>query len=128
MTVVFVPAGAKGPAFLTYNNFNTILNWNRSNFYAIAVGQRMRWREFQVVPSRESAVECLRVYYTLGETVIQLADYIRSLGWACTVEHPLGALGVAVKADEHRKRPVAVGPIDQIPPMRPGFDGVDLHD
>ena len=58
--------------------------------YAIAVGQRMRWREFQVVPSRESAIECLRVYYTLGETVIQLAAYIRSLGWACTVEHPIG--------------------------------------
>jgi epoxyqueuosine reductase len=58
--------------------------------YAIAVGQRMRWREFQVVPSRESAIECLRVYYTLGETVIQLASYVRSLGWACTVEHPIG--------------------------------------
>src|SRR5262245_43162193 len=44
--------------------------------YAIAVGQRMRWREFQVVPSKESAIECLRVYFTLGETVIQLAAYI----------------------------------------------------
>jgi epoxyqueuosine reductase QueG len=58
--------------------------------FAIAVGQRMRWREFQVVPSRESAIECLRVYYTLGETVIQLAAHIRSLGYACTVEHPIG--------------------------------------
>ena len=58
--------------------------------YAVAVGQRMRWREFQVVPSRESAIECLRVYYTLGETVIQLAAYLRSLGWACTIEHPIG--------------------------------------
>ena len=58
--------------------------------YAIAVGQRMRWREFQVVPSHESAVECLRVYYTLGETVIQLAAYVRSLGWPCTIEHPIG--------------------------------------
>jgi epoxyqueuosine reductase QueG len=58
--------------------------------HAIAVGQRMRWREFQVVPSRESAIECLRVYYTLGETVIQLAAYVRSLGYACTVEHPIG--------------------------------------
>jgi len=58
--------------------------------YAIAVGQRMRWREFQVVPSRESAVECLRVYYTLGETVIKLAAHIRSLGWPCTIEHPIG--------------------------------------
>lgn len=58
--------------------------------FAIAVGQRMRWREFQVVPSRESAIECLRVYATLGETVIGLAEYVRSLGWACTVEHPIG--------------------------------------
>jgi hypothetical protein len=56
----------------------------------VAVGQRMRWREFQVVPSRESAIECLRVYFTLGETVIQLAAHIRSLGYACTIEHPIG--------------------------------------
>ena len=61
-----------------------------SEKYAIAVGQRMRWREFQVVPSRRSAIECMRVYFTLGETVIQLAAYIRSLGYACTVEHPIG--------------------------------------
>jgi epoxyqueuosine reductase QueG len=58
--------------------------------YAIAVGQRMRWREFQVVPSRESAIECLRVYYTLGETVIRLAAHVRSIGYACKIEHPIG--------------------------------------
>jgi ferredoxin len=58
--------------------------------FAIAVGQRMRWREFQVVPSRRSAIECLRVYFTLGETVVQLAAYLRSLGYACKIEHPIG--------------------------------------
>lgn len=58
--------------------------------FAIVVGQRMRWREFQVVPSRESAIECLRIYYTLGETVIAMAAFVRSLGYACRVEHPLG--------------------------------------
>jgi epoxyqueuosine reductase QueG len=58
--------------------------------HALAVGQRMRWREFQVVPSLASAIECLRVYFTLGETVIRLAEYIRSLGYPCTVEHPIG--------------------------------------
>jgi epoxyqueuosine reductase len=58
--------------------------------FAIVVGQRMRWREFQVVPSRESAVECLRIYYSLGETVIALAEFVRSLGYPCRVEHPLG--------------------------------------
>jgi hypothetical protein len=58
--------------------------------YAIAVGQRMLWRAFQVVPSQESAIECMRVYHELGETVIGLAGYIRSLGYACKVEHPIG--------------------------------------
>jgi epoxyqueuosine reductase len=58
--------------------------------YAIAVGQRMRWQEFQVVPSRESAIECLRVYFTLGETVISLAAALRAAGYACKVEHPIG--------------------------------------
>lgn len=56
--------------------------------YAIAVGQRMRWRAFEVVP--ESVDECLRVYFTLSETVIRLAVYLRSLGHACRVEHPIG--------------------------------------
>jgi ferredoxin len=61
-----------------------------SEKYAVAVGQRMRWRAFQVVPSEEAAIECLRVYYTLGEIVIKLADYIRSLGYTCEIEHPIG--------------------------------------
>jgi len=57
---------------------------------AIVVGQKMLWRKFQVVPSHDSAVECLRVYYSLGEIVIQLAQFIRDLGYECTVEHPIG--------------------------------------
>lgn len=33
-----VPAGHQGPAFLVYDNFRVIMGWNRSEFYAIAVG------------------------------------------------------------------------------------------
>lgn len=33
-----LPAGHRGPAFLTYANYQRILNWNRSALYAIAVG------------------------------------------------------------------------------------------
>lgn len=33
-----VPAGHRGPAFLTYKNFDVIMRWNRSVFYALAVG------------------------------------------------------------------------------------------
>lgn len=58
--------------------------------FAIAVGGRMRYRHFQVVPSKESAIECVRVYHQLGETVIALANYIRSLGYSCEIEHPIG--------------------------------------
>lgn len=35
---LYLPAGHTGPAFLGYANFNVIMRWNRSEFYAIAVG------------------------------------------------------------------------------------------
>jgi len=43
---VILPGGYRGPAFLVYENFRTILDWNRSNFYAVAVGHladRLVW-------------------------------------------------------------------------------------
>ena len=33
-----MPAGETGPAFLVYSNFESILAWNRSNYYALAIG------------------------------------------------------------------------------------------
>ncbi|WP_029654619.1 lytic murein transglycosylase [Marinobacter daepoensis] len=35
---LIVPSGHEGPAFLAYSNFRVIMGWNRSEFYAIAVG------------------------------------------------------------------------------------------
>ncbi len=34
-----LPEGEGGPAYLVYSNFETILKWNRSTYFAIAVGQ-----------------------------------------------------------------------------------------
>lgn len=35
---VIIPSGHKGPAFMVYQNFDVIMGWNRSEFYALAVG------------------------------------------------------------------------------------------
>lgn len=35
---ILVPAGHTGPAFVVYENFDIIMRWNRSEYYAIAVG------------------------------------------------------------------------------------------
>ncbi len=35
---VIIPAGHTGPAFVAYENFDVIMKWNRSEFYALAVG------------------------------------------------------------------------------------------
>lgn len=36
---ILVPSGAQGPAFIAYDNFDVIMRWNRSEFYALAVGR-----------------------------------------------------------------------------------------
>jgi membrane-bound lytic murein transglycosylase B len=36
---LLVPSGHRGPAFLVYQNFDIIMGWNRSEFYALAVGR-----------------------------------------------------------------------------------------
>lgn len=33
-----VPAGSDGPAFLVYDNFEVIMRWNRSEFFALSIG------------------------------------------------------------------------------------------
>lgn len=35
---LLVPSGADGPKFLIYKNFDVIMRWNRSQFYALSVG------------------------------------------------------------------------------------------
>ncbi len=57
---------------------------------AIVVGQRMAYEAFVTVPSEDAAIECLRIYESLGEVVIALAQDLRDAGWPAVVEHPIG--------------------------------------
>ena len=36
---IIQPSGAEGPAFIAYPNFDVIMKWNRSEYYAISVGR-----------------------------------------------------------------------------------------
>ena len=36
---VVLPAGLQGPAFLVYRNYRVIMRWNRSHYFALAVGR-----------------------------------------------------------------------------------------
>ena len=38
-SAVLVPSGHRGPAFVVYPNFEVIMGWNRSEFYALSVGR-----------------------------------------------------------------------------------------
>ncbi len=38
-TRLVVPSGQAGPAFVTYQNFDVIMGWNHSEYYALAVGR-----------------------------------------------------------------------------------------
>lgn len=58
--------------------------------YAVVMGMRMQYESFVEVPSEDAAIECLRIYHALGETVIAVANDLRALGIACRIEHPLG--------------------------------------
>ena len=37
-SIIFPDNGARDPAFLVYQNYRVLLRWNRSNFFALAVG------------------------------------------------------------------------------------------
>ncbi|MCW5731475.1 MAG: lytic murein transglycosylase [Alphaproteobacteria bacterium] len=35
---IILPGGADGPAYMTFGNYKVIMRWNRSNYFAVAVG------------------------------------------------------------------------------------------
>lgn len=85
---LLVPSGYQGPAFLVYDNFNVIMRWNRSEFYALAVGHladRIAGKEKLVQPPPEDAPRLHR------DQVIVLQEQLNKRGF--DVGTPDGILG-----------------------------------
>lgn len=75
---VILPEGRKGNAYLVLNNFNKIMIWNRSENYALAIGQLAdyirtgkTWK-----PVKENPAVRLRT-----DDILQIQSFINNLGW-----------------------------------------------
>lgn len=88
-----LPAGHRGPAFLSYRNFDVIMGWNRSVFYALAVGHladRIAGAGRLQTPPPEDDVRFS------NEDLMALQIQLKSLGY--DPGEPDGRLGPATRA------------------------------
>ncbi|HOY21678.1 MAG TPA: lytic murein transglycosylase [Cellvibrio sp.] len=105
---LLVPAGYQGPAFLVYQNFNVIMRWNRSEFYALAVGHladRIAGGEKLMQPPPTDAPRLRR------DQVIALQEILNQKGF--NVGTPDGILGPgmrrAISEFQHQEGMIADG-------------------
>jgi membrane-bound lytic murein transglycosylase B len=105
---ILVPAGYQGPTFLVYDNFNVIMRWNRSEFYALAVGHladRIAGKEKLVQPPPEDAPRLHR------HQVINIQEQLDKRGFDVGV--PDGILGPgtrrAISEFQHQQGMIADG-------------------
>jgi membrane-bound lytic murein transglycosylase B len=84
---LYLPSGHTGPAFLGYHNFDVIMRWNRSEFYAISVGHladRINGgNSLKVAPPKQAPLN--------RELIKQLQARLNELGF--DVGEPDGVLG-----------------------------------
>ncbi|TFG22629.1 MAG: hypothetical protein EU529_09855 [Promethearchaeota archaeon] len=57
---------------------------------AIVLGQEMIWERIKNAPSVDCGVESFRVYKELGESVIELTNYLKEQGYKSEAHHPFG--------------------------------------
>ena len=53
---------------------------------AIILGMEMKWDKIKGAPSAECEIEVFRVYKELGDVTIELAEYLKSMGYKVTAE------------------------------------------
>lgn len=107
---VIVPEGKKGSAYLVLNNFNKIMQWNRSENYALAVGQLADyitsdkpWKAAYQNPATR-----LRT-----DDIILIQSFINKLGWGRLEED--GQLGSQTREAVKQVQKAAKLPADGYP-------------
>jgi len=75
---IIVPEGKKGKAYLVFENFYKIMQWNRSENYALAIGiladyikTAKKWEEIKKNPATRLKTE----------DILQFQTFINKLGW-----------------------------------------------
>ena len=108
---LLVPSGHAGPAFLTYRNFDVIMRWNRSEFYALSVGRLADEVAGAGPLSRPPPADAIRIS---RERVLQLQNDLATLGYE--VGKPDGIVGPvtrrAVSRFQQQHNMVADGHLD----------------
>ncbi len=108
---VVLPMGHKGPAFLVYRNFEALLNWNRSIFYALTVGHLsdkiLNNQPLYAIPIPSIALKT--------KTIISVQKKLNTLGFNSGL--PDGIVGVktraALRALQKKHKLLADGYINQ---------------
>jgi membrane-bound lytic murein transglycosylase B len=111
---ILVPGGAQGPAFIVYDNFDVIMRWNRSEFYALSVGRLADRIAGAGSLARPPPADGLRLS---RQTVMTLQGHLNQLGYDSGT--PDGILGSgtrrALRAFQRDRNLVADGyPSEQI--------------
>ncbi|HZM37204.1 MAG TPA: lytic murein transglycosylase [Burkholderiales bacterium] len=108
---LLVPSGHAGPAFLTYGNFDVIMRWNRSEFYALSVGRLADEIAGAGPLSRPPPANAIRIS---RERVLELQSDLNALGY--DVGKPDGIVGPvtrrAVSRFQQQRNMVADGHLD----------------
>ena len=107
---IIVPEGKKGHAYLVLNNFYKIMNWNRSENYALGIGtladyisSGKKWQKLEDNPA-------LRLK---TDDVIKVQSFINKLGWFKLEED--GNLGSKTREAEKKLQKEAKMPQDGYP-------------
>jgi membrane-bound lytic murein transglycosylase B len=89
---ILVPGGAQGPAFVVYDNFDVIMRWNRSEFYALSVGRLADRIAGAGSLTRPPPADGLRLS---RQTVMTLQVHLNQLGYDSGT--PDGILGTGTR-------------------------------